>query len=66
MLLYLRTANLSSPILLFRNSTDVDPIGKGGVQQGGEPDGVITQIIPGSSVSQPWPKHLSKGQSAVV
>jgi len=36
--------------------TDVDPIGKGDVQQGGEPDGMITQIIPGSSVPQPWPK----------
>ena len=36
--------------------TDVDLIGKGDVQQGGETDGVITKIIPGSTVPQPWPK----------
>lgn len=36
--------------------TDVDPIGKGDIQQGGEPNGVITQIIPGTSLPKPWPE----------
>lgn len=36
--------------------TDVDLIGKGDIQQGGEPNGVITQIIPGTLLPKPWPE----------